>query len=194
MKQFEDRLSALLFRATCPDTSELGDYYLDLISSKRRASVAQHLSECTHCTRELTQLDSYMTEVSPDLEYSLGDRIKIWIARLIPEEKVNGPVGTPAYALRGGDSAPLLYEAGEAQLMLEIRPEPDYEGQYSVAGLLIGTDVSGMRATLWQGGGPVDAIDVDDLGNFIIGQVPAGSYELILVGSTAEIHVQELTV
>lgn len=203
MTDFEKRLTAALYRVTCPDTAELGDYRLGITSGQqvagsREAYIKEHLRECPYCSRELAQLDSFMAQVKPDLAYSTAERIKIWIARRMPDLSagVGGP--TPAFAFRGADddqadaNRSLVFEAGDAQLMIEIQDEPGGTGRKRIIGLVIGIDPDGVEARLWLDGRPVAAVDVDDLGNFTFSNLDSAQYELILAGPGVEIHVQEL--
>jgi len=197
MTDFEKRLTVALFRATCPDTIELGEYHLGMLSEPRATFVEQHLGECPYCSREIAQLDAFLTQVKPDLEYSTAERIKIWIARRIPDfpDAVGAPA--PAFALRGAaeneaGGRSLVFEAGDAQLMIEIQDEPGETGRKTIVGLVIGIDPAGVEARLWLEGRPVAAAAVDDLGNFTFSDLGPARYELILAGAGVEIHVQEL--
>lgn len=197
MTDFEERLTAALYRATCPDTAELGEYHLGMISEPRAAFIEQHLGECPHCSREIAQLDTFLAQVKPDLEYTTAERIKIWIARRVPDLTAGAGSPAPALALRGaGDDEAagrsLVFEAGEAQLMIEIQDEPGDTGRKTIVGLVIGIDPADVEARLWQDGQPVAATAVDDLGNFSFTNLDSTGYELILAGPGVEIHVQEL--
>lgn len=191
----EDKLTAILYRLTCPDSAELGDYHLGIVSGNRAYEIKQHLSHCPHCRHEQAQLQSYLTELAPELEVSLAERIRIWIARLVPEGSWgNGSTGMPAFAVRGGENGPLIYQAGDAQLTIEIQDDPEKPGHRLILGLVFGVELAGMQAHLWQAGERVTTVDVDELGNFIIPALIPGTYELILSGPAVEIHVQDLSI
>jgi len=167
MTDFENRLTAALYRATCPDTAELGEYRLGMISGPRADSIAQHLRECPHCSREIAQLDAFLARVKPDLAYTTAERIKIWIARRVPDLSAGVGSPAPAFALRGAkdDEAAdrsLVFEAGDAQVMIEIQDEPGDTGRKAIIGLVIGIDPAGVEARLWLGGNPVAVTAVDD--------------------------------
>lgn len=194
MANFEDKLSAALYRATCPESVELGEYHLGVLDEDRSDRVRQHLAECPHCTLELSQLESFVRETSPDLEPSLVERVKVWIARLVPEVADSDPAMTPALALRGDDQAPLFYEAGEAQLTIEIQDDPDEPGRRLLLGLVMGAEPEDLQVHLWLDGERVVSTAVDDLGNFRFSALASGDYEMILAGPSFEVHVQELTI
>lgn len=191
MTGIEDQLTAALYRVTCPEATELGEYHLALLPDKRRAIIQHHLSECPHCTRELTQLRRYLDNLSPALDYTVAEKINLWIARLIPSGSLSG---TPALALRGEGEGPLTYEAGDAQLTIVIQDDPEQPGNKSLLGLVIGIETAGLQAHLWQNATQLATTAVDELGNFALTPLAPGRYELILSGGDLEIHIQDLTV
>ena len=194
MAKFEDKLGAALYRATCPDSLVLGEYHLGVLDEDSRAEVRQHLAECPHCTLELSQLESFARETAADLEPSMIERVKIWIAQRMPESGDTRSGMAPALALRGTDEGPLFYQAGDAQLTIEIQDDPDHPGRRSLLGLVMGVEPDDMQVQLFQDGELVVSAEVDDLGNFVIFDLSPGHYELILAATSVEIHVQDLAV
>lgn len=191
MTELEERITKLLYRSSCPDSTELGEYQLGLLPKDREARIRQHLADCPYCTTELTQLQAFLREVGPDLEYSLGEKIQIWIAERVPQlptlqEK------TPAFATRGGERPPQVYRAGEAEVTLEFEGDASQSGKGTLLGLLSGVDPSGLQATLWQGERVVAEAALDELGNFVISEIKTGSYQLILAGERFEIHLDDV--
>src|SRR4051812_12719235 len=51
-----------LFRMFCPTSDELAAYQHGMLEGGQRATIANHLAECPHCTRELTLLQQIMHE------------------------------------------------------------------------------------------------------------------------------------
>ncbi|MCB9420732.1 MAG: carboxypeptidase regulatory-like domain-containing protein [Ardenticatenaceae bacterium] len=194
MEDIEKRLAAQLYRVTCPTPTELGEYHLHLISGTQADTIRQHLHICPHCQAELSQLQAYLTDLTPDVERSLSERVQIWIARLIPAGTMGGGALQPALALRGQDDGPLMYEAGAAQLTLEVQDDPEKVGARAVLGLLIGVETVETVAHLWQNAQKTAQIPVDEIGNFTFTGLAPGRYELIVSGPDFEIHVQELVV
>lgn len=193
----ENKLTAL-FRVDCPDTVELGEFHLNMIDDRQRfGALKAHVAVCPHCTQELAQLEAYLTDLRPEVEYTPVERLKVFIARLLPEGGAAGAGALqPAFALRGDERAPLMLEAGETQIALEIEPVAGRPSIFSLTGMVMGTAAAGMRAALWpQEGAPVEptaAGIIDDIGNFILTDIPAGTYELILRGADSEIRIPEL--
>jgi hypothetical protein len=182
---------------------ELGEYRLDMLAHDRAESVREHLAACPHCTCEIAQLEAYLDDLAPDLEVGFMEQIKertrVMIARFIGREGGNGPLGVPALApayagLRGREENVHLYEAEEMSVAIEVQDDADQPGRKAILGLAMGPDPLGGLAFLWQMRQRITVVPVDDLGNFVIPNLDAGSYELILSGPLVEIHIQELQV
>jgi hypothetical protein len=193
MANIEKQLAAQLYRVTCPTTEELGEYHLHLVSGSRAITIKRHLDNCPHCRAELAQLQTYLADLARDVGHSVSDRVKIWIARLIPPGMSSGGL-QPALALRGQDDGPLMYEAGDAQLTLEIQDDPQKAGARTILGLLIGVEPVETAAHLWQEAENVAQVPVNEFGNFVFAGLAPGAYELIVSGPDFEIHLQELAV
>ncbi len=193
MDSTERRIKAQLYRIACPSSDELGEYHLDMLTGEQVAHIEHHLHGCPHCRRELEQLQEYLAALAPDLEYSFKERVQILIARLLPDMDGMGTFPQAAMALRGGDTGPLMYEAGPARLSLEIKEDPERPGHKSLLGLLIGIEPAGVQAAIWRQGTALATSDLDDLGNFVMTGLEPGDYELILAGPETEIHVQSLS-
>lgn len=194
MDHVENQLTASLYRLACPPPEELGEFHLHMLSGERKTAVAHHLRTCPHCAQELTQLATYLRELAPELTYTWRERVQIWIAQRLPNGLTGGPGFAPALALRGEVEEPLMYEAGDYQLNLEIQEDPARPGRKAILGLVVGVEALAFQAQLWQNGRRLQETTVDELGNFVFAGVPSGTYDLILSRLTAEIHVQAFTV
>lgn len=196
MAMIDYQLTTRLYRIICPDPLSLGEYQIDLLPSAQNKQIKQHLKHCPHCRQEIINLENYLPDPLLDHRPSLSQRIKIWIAERVSPEPMPALTGMPAFALRGEaeDAGPLFYQAGDVQLTLEIRDDPEHPGYKTILGLVLGTALSEMAAHLWQEGRPLATNQVDELGNFIFSQLAAGQYELILAGPDMEIHVQDLQI
>ncbi len=193
MTAYESKLSALLYRAFCPSTSDLGEYQLGILEKGQVKSIREHIESCPHCRRELSQLKAYLAEVTPDLEYSFAESVKIWIARLIPEQP-SGNLAPVAFGLRGISSHQRSYQAGEAHLVLDVQEDPGQPGRKTLIGLLTGVDTTGVNISVWHEKEPVSETEVDELGNFVISGLDIGSYRLFIGGKNFEIHVEDLAI
>jgi hypothetical protein len=202
MSRFDNSLAAILHRAFCPNPHELGEYQLGIIDNDRATFIRQHLADCPHCRAELGELQIFLADNAADLgiavqpasEESLADRLKVWIASLLPDLPSGGLGMQPAFGLRGSGEKVRFYQAGEAQLALEVQDDPQQPGRKTVLGLLTGLEPAGCQAHLARDGQPLGVVDLDELGNFVLAKLEPGRYELILACQEAEIHIQELEI
>lgn len=201
------RLTTLFYRFECPTPAELGEYHLELLPAAQTAAIERHLADCLHCRREVAQLEGYLTHLEPAAQPEPGrlqetvEHARVWLARLVGGGAASGPVGpfalSPAFAgLRGKDAeAPLVYQAQDAQVIIEVKEDAESLNHYALLGLIIGMDEpAGLDARLLHGGQQAAATEVDELGNFVLTSLVAGEYDLILAGSDLEIHVQQVQV
>ncbi len=199
LARVQGQLTARLYRAACPPSEQVGEYHLGLLDAGRAAVIATHLEECPLCRRELAQLRGFLGELAPQAQFGARERLQIWIAQLV--RKVDeafplpAPSLAPAYAsVRGVEGAPALYRAGEAQVTLEVQEDALAPGRRALLGLVTGIGAGAWEVHLWHAEERLASTAVDELGNFVLGGVMPGGYELILGGPGAEIHIQDLVV
>ena len=195
MAHIDDSLKAALYRITCPDSATLGNFHLGLLSSDKAETIVAHVGLCPHCTAELNQLELFLAETAVSPEPTISQRIKVWIAkRMLTYETGNDPMGTPAFALRGDEIEPLMYEAGDAQLSLEVQDDPEHPGRKSILGLVLGIETEAVNVQLMQAEDIVTAVVLDTLGNFTLSNLQTGEYALMLTGPDVEIYVQSVEI
>ena len=203
LSRFQDRLTAQLYRLTCPSPDELGDYHLNVLPPDRASAVTMHLATCPHCTREIVQLKDYLSKLAPTLESGplkrVKKRVKVLVARLINNGPVGGSMwqptlGTVGMAVRGADDGPDIYTADDVQVAVEVQDDAERPGRKAILGLVIGAKPDGLKAHLWRVEQPIAIVSVDELGNFVFPNLNRGSYELILSGPEVEIHIQKLEI
>jgi len=202
--RLQSLLAARLYRYNCPSAAELGEYHLGLLPQDQRAALAYHLTECPRCAYEVTQLEDYLADLAPDVDFSLleqaKEQVRVLVARLVNGGMGVNLLGQPALApaptgVRGDEGEPLIYEADGVQVVIEIHQDPDQLDRRSMLGLVIGVDdPDQLEVHLWQSDQPVATVQVEDIGNFVIPSLAPGRYELILSGAEVEIHIQELVV
>ncbi len=196
----EDHMTAQLYRITCPEPTELGEYHLGLLPLERSKRVTEHLAECPHCRREIAQLKDYLAELEPSLGLDLLDqvveRVRVLVARLVSGGPLGQPALAPAFAgVRGGGQEPLIYQAEEVQVMLDIQEDTDRPDYRTLLGLVVGLDTpQGFAAHLWAAEQLLATAPVDELGNFVLSNLIRGSYELMLSGPKTGIHIQDLEI
>lgn len=193
--KMERELTAALYRLDCPDGTELGEFHLNFLAAPRRRAIAQHLEVCPHCAQELAQLQSFLAELAPDLGQGAYKPLRVWVARLVSQLSAGngGNSWQPAFAVRGGDFPPLVYEAGDAQVVVEVQNDAS-PGHKLLVGLVLGVEPEGLIADLWRGEEMIQRVEVDELGNFILNNIAPGRYELVVRSSELEIHIPSLDV
>lgn len=194
MDHLDEKLAAHLYRLTCPTSDELGEHQLRLLPAEQAEKVGRHLQSCPHCRQELVQLQNFLADLAPEITHTWRERVKIWIARQVSQGSAGQSQLVPALTLRGQDDDPLLYEAGDYQLTLEVQDDPVKPGCKVILGLVMGAEETQFQVHLWQDGVRIQEADLDELGNFVLAEVPPGVYDLILSRLTAEIHLQSLAV
>jgi hypothetical protein len=199
LANFQSRLTGQLYRLMCPSARELGEYHLGTLPDARGAEVHRHLAECPHCSQELAQLETYLTNLAPDVEFSLREKVRVLVAQLVggdargqrPTPLVMMPVGA---GVRGEQEAVQIFQAEGIQIVIETQPDPRTSGKHVLLGLITGTDLSGWKADLWQDGQLVVTTSIDDLGNLYLAGLSSGQYELVLTGADIEIRLSSVQV
>jgi hypothetical protein len=195
MNNLDNILMRNLYRLTCPDSVELGEYHLGFLPMAKAVLVRAHVADCRHCAGELAQLDNFIEAIAPVTSVAWQEKVKVWVAKLMPDKNAGIKTGEmPAFSLRGNDDTPLTYEAGNAQLTFQIEDDPQQLGLKALLGLIIGIPTTNLQAHLWQNNQKLASIAVDKFGNFILAGLAAGQYELIVAGVDLEIHIQALTI
>lgn len=178
-------LRAALFRADCPETHTVGEYYLGMTSAETTASLAAHLAHCPHCAYELTR---YQRELGVPVEApTLADRVRVMLGRLFSSADLPA-ADQPSYALRGemtadltsGDGPAIFDFADDTQLILT--PITD---EQQLSGLLIGELDAPLRAALWQDERLRATTIVDAAGHFTL-PLPADTardYQIVVQGA-----------
>ena len=203
LQKFQNGLTNRLFRATCPPSIELGEYHLGFVPMATAVAIKQHLAECPLCSQELTQLASYMDQPDPFLRSdplaAVRRSVKVLVARLISGPTVHTGMGSPAFApalagLRGSLDSPLIYEADDIQVMLEVHDDAALTDRKAVMGLIVGIDApEELHAELWHEGTHTLSTQVDEIGNFAFdGLTPAG-YDLFISGHNLDVHIESLS-
>jgi hypothetical protein len=194
-------LAASLFRSACPPSLELGEYQMGLLSPEQSVAIARHASKCPHCTQEIESLVAFMTQPDPLTQptalQTASTRLRVLVAQLVggARSAAAAPALAPALAgLRGDDDGPLTYEAGAAQVILDVQRDEQRAGRKAIFGLVLGLADPAATVHLWRDQQPVCRAPVDSLGNFFIADLAPGQYELFVTGDSDEIHIQDLSV
>ncbi len=201
MANTEDQLKKVLYRAFCPDSTELGEFFLGIIPREREAIIQSHLKECPHCTRELAQLKTFLQENSQEAELSLVERarqrVRILVAHLMDARSSPG-LSPATQGVRGQEEKVFSYDAEGYQVILDIQADNERPDRKAINGLVIGLETRQeeyrqLEARLMQEGELVSTAAVDEFGNFRLDSLVPGQYNLVLFGPGIEIHIESLT-
>jgi len=211
----ETQLLKMLYRADCPPSVELGEFQLGLLERVRSVWMGQHVADCPHCSRELAQLNSFMSQVAAQLPAAqlpaaqlptaevdtptgvlagATARLKVLVAQLFTPAP-----GQAAWAVRGDATTDVaagavqIFNVDDIQVSIETQSDPIQPSQRSILGLISGADTLGWRVHVWQAGQFFVTVEVDEFGNFIVPPVESGNYQIILDGADTEVHL-DLTV
>ena len=189
-------LTSRLYRISCPPTDELGEYHLRMLSAPQMLVVAQHVRECPHCTREINQLEEFLSDLAPASEIDLVERAKVLIARLVNGQGDSTASGEPSFALRGEYKGPITYEADGIVIVLDIQPVN--EGKVNIFGQVAADDQdiwTGSTITLTQADGSKTTDTLNDLGAFHFEQVNSGSIQIMILSPHgAEVQIPKIDV
>jgi hypothetical protein len=172
LDRLQKRLTTRLYRLTCPPTIELGEYHLRLLPASQMLVVAQHVRECPHCAREVSQLDDFLGHFTSTPEGSLLGKAKVLIARLVGGQAAPGKEGETGFApvvpaLRGEARAPLTFEVDGVIIIVDI--QPTRTGTVNILGQVAADDQeqwTGALVEVRQAGELEFTANVDDLGAF----------------------------
>jgi len=184
LDRLQKRLTTRLYRLTCPPTIELGEYHLRMLPAPQMLVVAQHVRECPHCAREVSQLEGFLGNLTPTSEDSLLGKAKVLIARLVGGQAEPGKQGefgsAPVVpALRGEARGPLTFEVDGVVIIVDI--QATNSGMVNMLGQVAADDQeqwTGALVELRQAGELEFTATVDDLGAFHSESLIPGPKEL----------------
>lgn len=181
----QSHLEARLYRSNCPDSLTLGEYYFENLSSDAKEWIKKHLQECPYCTQEIAELAEF-------LKPSWVRRVVAWLV----SGKDAGGTGelVPALQVRGEGDGILVYQADEAQIVVDLQTDRVHPGYQAIIGLITGIEASNYEVVLWQETGEMVRSHVDELGNFVMDRLKPGEYELEIKGPKIEIQIQKFLI
>ncbi|MFP4394478.1 MAG: zf-HC2 domain-containing protein [Anaerolineales bacterium] len=177
-KKMAALLQSHLYRHSCPAPEVLGLYQLNALSDEEKLVVAQHVRQCPHCQRELTEL------AAVEAPTSLRERLRR--AKDLIEAQV---VPTPQWrtaGLRGAGHPPQRFRT-EA-LNIHLSQQPGYRhGRWMLLGRLeprlksasAATKIEGIKVWLMQGEETRETVVAADH-TFAFEELMAGTYDMAL--------------
>jgi hypothetical protein len=184
LASMQNYITAQLYRLTCPAPLELGDYVLGLLAARQAAVITEHVRDCLHCAREVSQLTDYLGDLAPAPKANPLEQVKVLIARLVgeiqPGKLYGGLTLAPAYvSLRGEAPGPITLQADGILISMEVQPAT--EESVTVLGQIAADEQerwTGASVELRQADVLQATVSVDDLGAFRFSGVLPGATEL----------------
>jgi len=198
----DSRLSAALFRSTCPPADELMGYRWGLLSEVHAATVAKHLAGCPHCVAEAAQLAPQLSKEAALPQMSqpalpLSDSLRVLVARLLPSgsslalSPVRAGEMDGAKVVQGHPTATQCYEVDDVNWDIVLNWVPGPGAAFTLQGQLFGPgpdEMVSIQARLKQAESvPATKLDVD--GVFVLSPVPPGVYTLRLCTPQVEVQI-----
>ena len=186
--------------------AELTDLAEKRISGDQQIAATEHLSECSPCTQKFERVEqvlelmrtdaaadaprdvlAYAMNIFRQREQSEPSLLRRIVAALSFDSNANL---TPAFGVRSGQSTSrqLLYSAEENDIDIRLTPENE---NWIISGQVLGQDCVGGRIEL-EGQGERAAVELNEMCEFTLPAVGAGSYALRLRLGSAEIEIPQL--
>jgi hypothetical protein len=186
--------------------AELADLAEKRTAGDNRSAAASHLADCSVCAQQLDRLGhvfelmrtdtstdaprdvlAYAVNIFRPAESSQPSILRRLVAALSFDSSSNP---APAFGVRAGQatSRQLLYTAEENDIDIRITSEGE---SWIVAGQVLGEGCVGGRIEI-EGEGELATADLNDLCEFTLPPVPAGSYAVRLRLGSAEVEIPKL--
>jgi len=191
---FQKRLGARVFRSTCSPPTELGEYYLRLLTAPQRLLVSAHLRLCQYCRQEVSEMAKYLDDLSPR-KYLLKP-VRTLIARL-PHSEAQAHSMRAVPALRGGMKTPTILTVDNIVITLDVQPGPDeqvtIQGQMAVGPYQ--DQWTGAMVELEQPFFTSLITSIDDLGSFTLETVFPGPTEITITATNGiAVQTEQITI
>ncbi|MGH2389856.1 MAG: hypothetical protein ACRDIE_16775 [Chloroflexota bacterium] len=188
-------LGAVLYRAACPSSMDLGELALDLLEPPRATVVRSHLAGCPHCGAEFAGLRDALRD-NPMLDLARRPSpLRRLIARLL-----SAPTEVMAYGMVGAElnRAARTYEVEGIRVLLTLEGTGnDDPRRWTLHGRVDGGVESGTvedMARVLLHGQHVGEAPIDRVGRFAVGGLAEDVYDLELSRGDQLIVVERLPI
>lgn len=212
-RRTNSRLLAKLYRSACPGAVELNYYCLGVLPQEERVSIASHLLDCPACAGDVAEIRRVQAafEPFPPAAFSLRTAARRLFATLVVQQAQ--PVTRDMAPSTGW---PRQYRAGTIDLSLHLSRAAN--GETMLLGIITSIDPAepvdafeDTRVELYRAPGlvadekeegqgyeeaavPLLTTEVDDVGNIMLEDIPAGDYVMLIHLSDREVIVEGLTI
>jgi anti-sigma factor RsiW len=190
--------------------SELADYIEGHLSLLKRMELESHFAVCSRCAGDLAELERLITlmrtDTSQDAPPSVIDRAVLLFRsrtsnastsfesprRLLAVLHFDSLGLAPAFGVRSGKpgARQLLYSTSVNEIDLRIEPA---EQEWIVSGQVLGREKASGMAILQGDSGTREAA-LNEISEFTLPPVQAGTYKLILNLSNVEVEIEEIRI
>ncbi len=186
--------------------AELADLADKRAAGDKQAIALSHLAECLVCAQQLDRIGQVLELMRTDTSADAPRDVLAYAVNIFSRRESSQPSIlrrivaalsfdsssnlAPAFGVRAGQGASrqLLYSAEENDIDIRITPEGE---SWIVAGQVFGEGCVGGRIEI-EGEGELATADLNDLCEFTLPPVPAGSYAVRLRLGSAEVEISEL--
>ena len=193
-----------------PTVRQLTEYSTGDLSLLTRMTLELHITTCSACAEKLAQLEHLVAQIrvdtSQDALSPIIDRVvrtfrsrKFRLAalsdlprRVLAVLRFDSAGLAPAFGVRSGmpGARQLLFSARADEIDLRIEPESI---GWTVSGQILGTsNVSGKVVLLGTTG--VSETDLNEMSEFVLPRIEAGTYKLLLKLATAEVEIEDISI
>ena len=190
--------------------SQLVDYVEGNLPLDMRTDLEAHAAACSRCFGELVQLERLVGLMRTDTAQDAPSSIINNAVDLFRKKTVRAPTSSglrsrilaalhfdsvglaPAFGVRSGKpgARQLLFHAGVDEIDLRIEPA----GQvWTVSGQVLGGSAANGRAIL-QGTSGISQTALNELSEFTLPPVQAGTYKLILSLANVDVEIEEIRI
>jgi hypothetical protein len=177
------------------------------LSAEANGKAAQHIADCSSCSQTAKKLGHVASVMrTDDLEdapaHALQRAFSIMPRRVIEEKpsvlhkvlaalSFDSAFSQSAYGLRSGATAArqIIFKAGEMDIDLRITPS---ENNWTIMGQILG-ECSGGRVELKTENESFETT-LNELCEFKLGPIAAGTYTMYLISSDTEIKIPEINI
>jgi hypothetical protein len=187
MRREHAALLTTLRRVDCPDTHELGEYYVGLLTPSRERTIISHLDHCLRCRDELAILRVFSPpeprSIFPQPPVPSGPPLS-WPARVFSPVialLLASTSNTSLAGVRGAGDGPFVARCPEATIIIEVHGAAG--GRFEIDGQIADDQGDQERWTgalveVRQGRSLLAFATVDDLGGFHCSDLPGRDFDV----------------
>lgn len=202
------RLQRALYRFDCPSPATLQAYLWQELAPNLQQQLATHLQHCTLCSAELASLQTFVSAPLPvtqptamlaPAQPTIREQLQTWLDQVQVMVATLVTPSTPqmaGVALRSSATAPLTYLFTANNTDVSLLMHKQLDGAYRIDGQLFAATPLGETRYAFTNAQPDIAPVTGPLtatGSFVVTDLPAGSYQVVLKFPNQALVVPNLT-